>query len=192
MPKKHSRRNKAPKPQEAPQPPRDRQRNVWIYLLLVASVFVGYARVLSAGFINYDDPDYVTKNPHVQAGLTWAGTALAFRSSFAGNWFPLTWLSHMLDYELFGMNAGWHHFTSVCIHALSALLLFAVLLAMTGRRWPRALVAFLFALHPLHVESVAWISERKDTLSALFWMLTLWSYSRYAAKPAGGRYALAL
>ena len=123
------------------------------------------------------------RNPHVQAGLTWAGIAWAFRSSFAGNWFPLTWISHMLDCSLFGLDSGWHHFTNVCLHMLSTLLWFAVLKRLTGARWRSALVAFLFALHPLHVESVAWVAERKDVLSGLFWVLTLWGYAAYTARP---------
>ena len=166
--------------------------DLWIYLLLAVAVLAVYSQVLHFDFVTYDDPDYVTANPHVQAGLTWASVAWAFRSSFAGNWFPLTWLSHMLDSTLFGLESGWHHFTNVCIHALSTLLWFAVLKRLTGERWRSALVAFLFALHPLHVESVAWVAERKDVLSGLFWVLTLWSYAAYAVRPGPLRYALTL
>ena len=166
--------------------------DLWLYLLLAAAVFAAYAQVLHFDFVTYDDPDYVTGNAHVQAGLTLAGAAWAFGSSFAGNWFPLTWLSHMLDCELFGTDSGWHHFTNLWIHALSALLWFAVLQRMTGARWRSTLVAFLFALHPLHVESVAWVAERKDVLSGLFWVLTLWAYSAYAARPGRARYLLTL
>jgi Flp pilus assembly protein TadD len=166
--------------------------DLWIYLLLAVAVLAAYAPVLHFDFVSYDDPDYVTANPHVQAGLTWAGVAWAFRSSFAGNWFPLTWLSHMVDSMLFGMDSGWHHFTNVWIHALSTLLWFAVLKRLTGARWRSALVAFLFALHPLHVESVAWVAERKDVLSGLFWVLTLWSYTAYTARPGPVRYGLTL
>jgi Flp pilus assembly protein TadD len=166
--------------------------DLWIYLLLAVAVLAAYSPVLHFDFVSYDDPDYVTANPHVQAGLTWAGVAWAFRSSFAGNWFPLTWLSHMLDSTLFGPDSGWHHFTNVWIHALSTLLWFAVLKRLTGARWRSALVAFLFALHPLHVESVAWVAERKDVLSGLFWVLTLWSYTAYTARPGRARYGLTL
>jgi Tfp pilus assembly protein PilF len=166
--------------------------NLWIYLLLAVAVLAAYGQVLHFDFVSYDDPDYITANPHVQAGLTWAGVAWAFRSSFAGNWFPLTWLSHMLDSTLFGLDSGWHHFTNVWIHALSTLLWFAVLKWLTGARWRSALVAFLFALHPLHVESVAWVAERKDVLSGLFWVLTLWSYTAYTARPGSVRYGLTL
>jgi tetratricopeptide (TPR) repeat protein len=128
------------------------------------------------GFVNYDDPDYVTNNPHVQQGLTADGAAWAFTSGEAANWFPLTRLSHMLDVQLFGMAAGWHHFTNVLLHALASVLLFLFLNRATRARWPSAFVALLFALHPMHVESVAWIAERKDVLCALFWFLALWAY----------------
>ncbi|MGD0774037.1 MAG: tetratricopeptide repeat protein [Candidatus Solibacter sp.] len=166
--------------------------DLWIYLLLAAAVLAAYGQVLHFGFVTYDDPDYVTANAHVQAGLTRAGVAWAFRSSFAGNWFPLTWLSHMLDCTLFGMDAGWHHFTNAWIHALSSLVWFAVLKRLTGARWRSALAAFLFALHPLHVESVAWVAERKDVLSGLFWVLTLWAYAAYTARPGPLRYGFTL
>jgi tetratricopeptide (TPR) repeat protein len=180
---------KRPLPKKQPSGP---HTDLWILLLLAAAVLVTYSQVLHFEFVTYDDPDYVTANAHVKAGLTWAGAAWAFGSSFAGNWFPLTWLSHMLDCELFGTDSGWHHFTNVLIHALSTLLLFAVLKRLTGARWKSALVAFLFALHPLHVESVAWVAERKDVLSGLFWVLTLWSYAAYTARPGTGRYVLTL
>lgn len=169
-------------------PPSD----LWIYLLLAAAVFLTYSRVLHFDFVTFDDPEYVTANPHVQAGLSLAGVAWAFGSAAAGSWFPLTWLSHMLDCELFGLASGWHHFTNVWIHALSTLLWFAMLKRITGARWKSALVAFLFGLHPLHVESVAWVCERKDVLSALFWVLTLWAYAGYVGRPGRGRYVLTL
>jgi Flp pilus assembly protein TadD len=159
-----------------------------IYALLTAAAFAAYWQVLHFGFVNYDDPAYVADNLHVKDGITWDGVAWAFTHSFAGNWFPLTWLSHMLDCQLFGVDAGAHHFTNLAIHALATLLLFAVLRRITQARWPSALVASLFALHPLHVESVAWIAERKDVLSALFWMLTLGAYARYVARPGPARY----
>jgi tetratricopeptide (TPR) repeat protein len=165
---------------------------LWIYLLLAAAVFLTYSRVLHFDFVTFDDPEYVTANPHVQAGLSLAGVAWAFGSSAAGSWFPLTWLSHMLDCDLFGLASGWHHFTNVWIHALSTLLWFAVLRRITGARWKSALVAFLFGLHPLHVESVAWVAERKDVLSALFWVLTLWAYAGYVGRPGRSRYVLTL
>ncbi len=149
-----------------------------------------YGQTLNHGFINYDDPIYVTDNPHVRNGLTPEGFIWAFTSAYDANWFPLTWLSHMLDCQLFGLNAGLHHLTNVVLHALNALLLFALLQRMTSARWCSAFVAFVFALHPLHVESVAWVAERKDVLSALFWFLTLWAYLNYIERRSPGRYLL--
>ncbi len=166
--------------------------DLWIGLALAGAVLLIYSRVLHFGFVTFDDPAYVTENPHVQAGLSLGGIAWAFTTPAAGSWFPLTWLSHMLDCSLFGLDSGWHHFTSVCIHAISTVLLFVVLKRITGARSKSAMVAFLFGLHPLHVESVAWVCERKDVLSALFCMLTLWAYAAYAAKPGTGRYMAAL
>ena len=161
---------------------------MWICLLLAAVTLLVYSQVRHFDFVNYDDPQYVGKNLHIQGGLTAGGLAWAFTSFEAANWFPLTWITHMADYQFFGMESGWHHLTNVWLHTLSALLLFAVLKRMTGARWPSALVAFLFALHPLHVESVAWVAERKDVLSAVFWFLTLWFYARYVERPGAGRY----
>jgi tetratricopeptide (TPR) repeat protein len=160
----------------------------WICLLLLASTLAVYSQVRHYDFVTYDDPDYVVKNLHVQAGLTAGSVVWALTSFDAANWFPLTWLTHMADYQFFGMESGWHHLTNVWLHALNALLLFAALKRMTGARWPSALVAFLFALHPLHVESVAWVAERKDVLSAFFWFLTLWCYAGYVERPGVGRY----
>jgi tetratricopeptide (TPR) repeat protein len=162
--------------------------DLWICLLLAAATLLVYSQVRHFDFVNYDDPQYVGKNLHVQGGLTAGGLAWAFTSFEAANWFPLTWITHMADYQFFGMESGWHHLTNVWLHTLSALLLFGVLKRMTGARWPSALVAFLFALHPLHVESVAWVAERKDVLGALFWFLTLWFYARYVERPGAGRY----
>src|SRR6516164_7616323 len=113
--------------------------DLWIYLLLAVAVLAVYGQVLHFDFVSYDDPDYVTANPHVHAGLTWAGVMWAFRTGFAGNWFPLTWLSHMLDCTLFGLDAGWHHFTNVGLHALATLIWFAVLKRMTGALWRSAI-----------------------------------------------------
>jgi len=159
-----------------------------ICLLLLASTLAVYSQVRSYEFVNYDDPQYVGENVHVRAGITAGGVAWALQSFDAANWFPLTWLSHMVDSQFFGMDSGWHHLTNVWLHAIDALLLFAVLRRMTAARWPCALVAFLFALHPLHVESVAWIAERKDVLSAFFWFLTLWLYAGYVKRPGVARY----
>jgi tetratricopeptide (TPR) repeat protein len=130
-------------------------------------------------FVNFDDDDYITNNSHVKAGLTWAGMVWAFRTGAAANWHPLTWLSHMLDCQLYGLYPGGHHSTNLLFHVANTLLLFLLLRQLTGTVWRSALVAALFAWHPLHVESVAWAAERKDVLSAFFWLLTLMAYARY-------------
>src|ERR1035437_8865920 len=148
-------------------------------VLLFGLVLGTFLPALSNGFVGFDDPDYVTENSHVQAGLTWESVQWAFRSTEAANWHPLTWLSHMLDCEFFGLASWGHHLTSILLHAVSATLLFLVLRRMTGATWRSFTVAMLFGVHPLRVESVAWIAERKDVLSTMFWMLTLWAYSRY-------------
>ena len=150
-----------------------------------------YLPALHHGFVEYDDQQYVTENPRVQAGLTWTGLVWAF-GFHAGNWHPLAWLSHMLDCQFYGANAGGHHLTNVLLHVASTLLLFSVLNRMTNRMWRSAAVAALFAWHPLHVESVAWVAERKDVLCAFFWMLTLWLYVRHAAQPSIARYLFVL
>ncbi|MEI9971634.1 MAG: tetratricopeptide repeat protein [Ignavibacteriota bacterium] len=166
--------------------------DLWIYATLAVATLLAYGAVLRFGFVNYDDPVYLAENPHVREGITWSGIVWAFSHSFAGNWYPLTWISHMLDCQFFGLDAGAHHFVNLVLHVASTLLLFAVLKRITGARWPSAFVAALFALHPLHVESVAWIAERKDVLSAFFWMLTLWVYTRYVDRPDAARYAWTL
>ena len=130
-------------------------------------------------FVNFDDDDYITNNSHVQAGLTRAGVIWAFQTGAAANWHPLTWLSHMLDCQLYGLYPGGHHSTNLIFHVANTLLLFLWLRQLTGALWRSAFVAALFAWHPLHVESVAWAAERKDVLSAFFWMLTLMAYTRY-------------
>jgi tetratricopeptide (TPR) repeat protein len=162
--------------------------DLWIYAALTAAIFIVYAAVLRFGFVNYDDPVYLAQNPNVRDGLTASGIVWAFSHSFAGNWFPLTWISHMLDCQLFGLDAGAHHFTNLVLHTAATLLLFAVLNRITRARWQSAFVAAVFAIHPLHVESVAWIAERKDVLSAFFWMVTLWTYARYVERPGRARY----
>jgi tetratricopeptide (TPR) repeat protein len=168
------------------------RQSAYIYLSLLLATLAVYAQVFQFDFVNYDDPDYVTDNIHVRAGLTPEGVRWAFTSGDDANWLPLTRLSHLLDVQLFGLQSGFHHLTNVLLHALSTLLLFTVLRRTTRSLWRSALVAFLFALHPLHVESVAWIAERKDVLSAFFWFLTLWFYVRYVERPAIGRYLLVL
>ena len=149
-----------------------------INLGLFLTTLLVYAPVYRFGFVNFDDPDYVTNNPHVRNGLTMDGVVWAVTSTEAANWFPVTRLSHLLDVEIFDLRPGGHHFTNAFLHALATVFLFAFLHAATGAAWPSAFVAVLFAVHPLHVESVAWIAERKDVLSALFWFLALWSYVR--------------
>ena len=155
----------------------------WLICLLLAAVtFLTYWPVLRHDFINFDDPDYVTSNSQVQAGLTWNGVVWALSTGHAANWHPLTWLSLMLDSQLYGMKPAGFHLTNLLFHIANSLLLFLVLRRMTGALWRSAVVAALFALHPLHVESVAWIAERKDVLSGFFFMLTLLFYARYAGK----------
>ncbi len=151
-----------------------------IGLLLALITLLAYLPASRDGFVNYDDQDYVTENPVVQKGLTWTGIQWAFTTGHASNWHPLTWLSHMADCELFGLNPGAHHLVNVLFHTANVVLLLMLLLRLTGELWPAAFVAALFAWHPLHVESVAWISERKDVLSTFFALLTLLAYAKYA------------
>src|SRR4051794_36611904 len=150
-------------------------------LALVLATCAVYFPVSRNEFVNYDDPDYVTSNPHVQAGLSWTNVVWAFTTGHASNWHPLTWLSHMLDCQWFGLKPGAHHLVNLGFHVINTLLLFGLLRRMTGAIWRCAVVAALFALHPLHVESVAWASERKDVLSACFFLLTAWAYVGYSA-----------
>ena len=163
-------------------------RNVLICLFLILATLAVYWQVRNQEFLNYDDDTYVFENRHVRAGLTLEGAEWSFIASTAANWHPLTWLSHMMDSQLYGLNPGMHHLTNVLFHIANALLLFIVLRRMTGDSWRSAFVAALFALHPLHVESVAWVSERKDVLSTFFWMLTVWSYIFYVRSPGIRRY----
>src|SRR2546428_254885 len=151
-----------------------------VAVLLAVATLAVYAQVAGHGFVSYDDPDYVSGNPYVRAGLTRAGLSWALTTGHAGNWHPLTWLSHMLDCQLFGLRPGAHHLVSVLFHSANSALLFWILRSMTGAFWRSAFVAALFAWHPLRVESVAWVSERKDVLSGFFFMLTLWAYGAYA------------
>ncbi len=154
----------------------------------IAAVTLGvFLPVTENGFV-FDDVQYVTGNEHVTGGLTRDNFLWAWRTGYGGNWHPLTWLSHMADAGLFGLDAGRHHLVSLAWHAAAALLLFLFLCRATGSTVPPALAALLFAAHPLHVESVAWISERKDVLSAFFWMLTLLAYAAYARRPGLPRY----
>ena len=164
------------------------RRRQWILCLLLAlGTLLVFWRVRSFEFLNYDDPEYVRENPVVQQGLTGAGVAWAMHASHASNWHPLTWISHMLDCQFFGLNPAQHHFTNLLFHVANALLLFLVLRKMTGALWRSFFVATIFAVHPMHVESVAWVSERKDVLSGFFFMLTIWAYVCYVERKAGGK-----
>ena len=165
---------------------------IYVSLSLLALTLIVYFQVHDFEFVNFDDRETIVGNTHIHDGLTLAGLAWAFTTSYAANWFPITWISHMLDFQFFGLDSGWHHLTNVMIHLASVLLLFALMRRMTGRLWESAFVSFVFALHPLHVESVAWVSERKDVLSAFFWFLTTWLYLDYVDRPNTCRYLLAL
>jgi tetratricopeptide (TPR) repeat protein len=155
---------------------------------LVLAVAAVYAQTAAFGFVSFDDGGNVYENAHVRAGLGWAGASWAFTSFYAANWLPLTWLSYMLDVQLFGVDPGEMHVVNVLLHAGSSVLLFLAFARMTGALWRSAAVAGIFALHPLHVESVAWITERKDVLSTFFGALSLLCYARYAEAPSARRY----
>lgn len=159
-----------------------------ICLGLAVSILAVYARVAGFDFVNYDDDLYVYSNSHVAAGLSWATLRWAFSSIVVANWIPVTLLSYLLEVRLFGMHSGLHHMVNVLFHALASWLLYASLRRATGARAPSAFVAFVFALHPLHVSSVAWIAERKDVLSAFFGFLALYAYIRYAERPGPVRF----
>ena len=164
------------------------RRTLVFSLLLFAAVLASYSSIIHNQFLDYDDNEYITNNAHVKAGLTWANVQWAFSTSEEANWHPLTWLSHELDSELFGLNPVGHHVVNVLLHAVNAVLLFLLLQSATGFRWRSLMVAALFALHPINVESVAWAAERKNVLSMLFFLLALYAYGRYARRPGLGRY----
>ena len=158
-------------------------KDLLVYVMLAVLTLSIYGQVVHHEFVSYDDPLYVTDNPNVRDGVSASALAWAFTSGHAANWHPLTWLSHMLDCQLFGAgveDAGSHHLTNVLLHGMGSMLLFLALKRMTGQLWPSAVVAVLFAVHPLRVESVAWVSERKDVLSGVFFMLTILAYGWYA------------
>jgi len=161
-----------------------------ICIFLVISTLAVYWQVQGHEFINYDDDVYITSNLNVQAGLTRESVYWAFMTSHFANWHPVTWLSHMLDYELYGDRPKGHHLTSLFFHVASTLILFIVLVRMTGELWRSGFVAAMFALHPLNIESVAWVAERKNVLSALFWLITVWAYIHYTEKPNIKNYSL--
>src|SRR6059058_2733066 len=163
---------------------------VWVCAVLAAITWLVFGQTLRHKFVTYDDPQYVYENAKVAAGVSLEGVSWAFTHTIAGNWHPLTTVSHMFDCQLYGLKPAGHHFTNVLLHTIAVILLFLVLRQMTGTLWRSAFVAALFAIHPLHVESVAWISERKDVLSAVFFILTLGAYIRYVRKPSVTSYLL--
>jgi tetratricopeptide (TPR) repeat protein len=174
----------------SPHSPAPRATILGISIFLMAITWLVFGQTLRHPSINFDDQEYVFENPKINTGLTSTGVLWAFTHSHAENWHPLTSISHMLDCELFGLQAGWHHFTNVLLHTIAVILLFLVFREMTGALWRSAFVAALFAIHPLRVESVAWIAERKDVLSGVFFMLTLGAYVRYVREPSSIRYLI--
>ncbi len=158
------------------------KKPLWLALLLAVGTAILYWPVIGHQFIGYDDNQYLVQNWHIQSGLTWRAISWAFSSGYASNWHPLTWISHLLDWQFFGSNPMGHHLANLILHALNSVLLFVLLHQMTRATWRSAFVAALFAWHPLHVESVAWAAERKDVLCAFFWILTLMAYTQYARK----------
>jgi protein O-mannosyl-transferase len=165
------------------------KRNLILCLLLVTCTLVIYNTVNQNGFVNYDDDVYVTANRHVQAGLRASTLSWAFTTFDAANWHPLTWISHALDCQIFKLNPAGHHYTNALLHCVNVVLLFLLLVDATKRTWPALMVAAVFAVHPLNVESVAWVAERKNVLSMMFLLLALWSYQRHASKPSIARYS---
>ncbi len=170
--------------------------NFWLnlatcFLLIICTASV-YWQVVDHDFLNFDDGQHITENAEVQSGLTLHGLRWAFTTTHTTNWHPLTWLSHMLDCELYGMSSGGHHVTNLLFHLLNTVLLFLLLKRLTSAHWCSACVAMLFAIHPLHVESVAWVSERKDVMSTFFWMLTIWFYADFVTHKKKSKYLLAL
>jgi len=167
-------------------------RHIIIYLFFILTILAVFLQVTNHNFLGFDDDRYIVENHHVLLGLTPNGILWAFTTGYASNYHPLTWLSHMLDISLFGLNPGWHHLVNLLFHILNTLLLFLIFRWMTEELWKSAFVAALFALHPLHVESVVWIAERKDVLSTFFWMLTILAYVYYVKNPVFKRYLLVL
>jgi tetratricopeptide (TPR) repeat protein len=168
----------------------DTRAKVLICIFLMVATFCIYTQTQDHEFINFDDDLYITDNWNVQAGLTSESVKWAFTTTYSGDWSPVTWFSHILDYQLHGLHAKGHHLTSLFLHIANTLILFIVLSRMTGAIWQSAFVAAMFAFHPLNVESVAWAAERKNVLSTLFWLMTLWAYIHYAEKPNIKRYGL--
>jgi tetratricopeptide (TPR) repeat protein len=165
------------------------KRNLILCLLLVTCTLAVYNGVTHNGFVNYDDDVYVTANRHVQAGLRPSTVSWAFTTYDAANWHPLTWISHALDYQVFKLNPAGHHYVSLLLHCVNVVLLFLLLVDATKRTWPALVLAAIYALHPLNVESVAWVAERKNVLSMMLLLLALWAYQRYTLRPGVARYA---
>jgi len=183
---------KRPEKQNVQRENRNWRKTAILAFILMVLAFLPYLQTVEHDFVNYDDPGYVTKNDAVRSGLSFEGVRWAFTTFHAANWHPLTWMSHMLDVSLFGIDPGRHHLTSAFLHSLSTALLFLSLFRMTGAVWRSVFVAALFGVHPLHVESVAWIAERKDVLSGFFFMLVLLSYEQYVRHGGTGRYLTVL
>ncbi len=177
---------RAPNNKSAP----ERSLRMGICVVLAAAVLIVYWQVQHHDFIDFDDNMYLIENTHLQSGLSCKGLTWAFTTTHTTNWHPLTWLSLMFDYELYGLNPAGYHWTNTIFHLVSTILLFLFLQRATGETWKGAFVAALFAIHPLNVESVAWVAERKNVLSTFFWILTMWAYALYVEAPVFGRYAL--
>jgi protein O-mannosyl-transferase len=183
--------NRAAVPLDPTAAPPRRATVVAICVLLVAATFAVFGQTLGHEFVNCDDDQYVFDNPRVPSGLTGANVAWAFTEPYSANWHPLTWLSHMLDCQIYQLRPWGHHLTNVLLHAAASAALLLALLQLTGAVWRSGMAAALFAIHPLHVESVAWVAERKDVLSGLLFMLLLLAYAAYAKRPfCWWRYAL--
>ena len=199
MPKRRGKRRGADKPSQASvatiaAPDPGRRAPAWLVAALAVALVVltlsVFAPVRHFDFVEMDDPSYVFENSQVLGGLTAQGVAWAFTTGHAGYWMPAVWLSYMADVGVFGQGPHGHHVTNLLLHVAATLLLFGWLVRATASLWRGAAVAALFAVHPLHVESVAWITERKDVLSAVFWMLTMWAYLGYVRRPGWRRYAV--
>ncbi|HEY5975815.1 MAG TPA: hypothetical protein VIU41_13840, partial [Geobacteraceae bacterium] len=172
-----------------PAPPSDRRRYLLLLAGLAAITLAMFARTVLFDFVAYDDYQYLVLNPAVKDGLTWDAIRWAFTTSYASNWHPLTWLSHLLDVQLFGLRPGYHHLASILLHTANTLLLAHLLTRLTRQPLASAFVALLFAVHPLHVESVAYVAERKDVLSSFWGLLAMLAYVRFAAAPSWRRLA---
>ena len=170
----------------------DHHLKLIISLFLIFSIIIAYGQVRNFDFVDFDDGAYITENSHVQTGLTVESLIWAFTNFHSANWHPMTWLSHIMDYELYGLSPMGHHWTNVQFHIANTLLLFFILFKMTGALWRSAFVAALFALHPLHVESVAWVAERKDVLSTFFGLLMFFAYYRYVKMSGFKNYLLVI